>query len=304
MICREVLPILSEYVDGELHAKEVALVEEHLAHCSSCAKVVGQLKQLTSVLSSTREIEPPSFLLAQIEDATINRRSVGDKVRQTLDRVRYTTPRYARLTAAMATGVLLVGMLVSQSQLRHTPQVSTVAERPHIHSTTKSLSTLTGSSTEAAERSSVPIPSSGIVVASSQDTPAVSVHHRHRGIVGRRQARNLQQLVASNHGQESVAPLYATKSTQSWSESEMPATAVSPESTVDTTGDTVARADTSGGDKIITVASAGRSLNLQEDPSELQRLRRKLQNKYRDIENERQMTGGVKIPIGVASIRF
>jgi len=58
--CREVVELLSSYLDGELPASLRARVEAHLAACDGCTMVVDELREtirLTGALTEDRLTE-------------------------------------------------------------------------------------------------------------------------------------------------------------------------------------------------------------------------------------------------------
>ncbi len=50
--CRDLLPQLSDYVDGKLSAKEVGRVDAHLQGCVHCEKFGGEYGALVAELKS------------------------------------------------------------------------------------------------------------------------------------------------------------------------------------------------------------------------------------------------------------
>ena len=54
LTCREVVELLSDYLDGELAEPERVRVEEHLAGCDGCTMVLDELREtirLTGMLT-------------------------------------------------------------------------------------------------------------------------------------------------------------------------------------------------------------------------------------------------------------
>lgn len=54
LTCREVVELLSDYLDGELPEPERVRVEEHLAGCDGCTMVLDELREtirLTGMLT-------------------------------------------------------------------------------------------------------------------------------------------------------------------------------------------------------------------------------------------------------------
>ena len=50
--CRDLLPLLGDYVDGELSAKKVGRVDAHLRGCLHCEKFGGEYGALVGELKS------------------------------------------------------------------------------------------------------------------------------------------------------------------------------------------------------------------------------------------------------------
>jgi anti-sigma factor RsiW len=64
--CREVVELLSSYLDGELPASPRARVEAHLAACEGCSMVLDELREtirLTGGLTEDRLTEAQSATL-------------------------------------------------------------------------------------------------------------------------------------------------------------------------------------------------------------------------------------------------
>lgn len=96
MSCQRVLSMLSAYVDGEVHGPDASLIERHLEQCASCAQELRALQRTTEVLRAAPEVEPPAFLMQQIEAATVKRVGLLTSLRRAFDYV----PRYARWAPA------------------------------------------------------------------------------------------------------------------------------------------------------------------------------------------------------------
>lgn len=62
MRCSKAGKCLSSYIDSELDAKEVALLESHLAHCDQCTEELEQLRQLQGLFNQAQKFTaPPAF---------------------------------------------------------------------------------------------------------------------------------------------------------------------------------------------------------------------------------------------------
>src|ERR1700678_2399194 len=58
MDCPAVPPLLSPFMDGELHGSDRDAVAEHLDHCADCQQQLRDLRNLTDVWSSSAPPEP------------------------------------------------------------------------------------------------------------------------------------------------------------------------------------------------------------------------------------------------------
>lgn len=120
MSCQKVLSLLSAYVDGEVQPADGEFIESHLATCASCAHELEMLQRTTAMLGNTPELDPPAFLLEQIEAATVKRPSVWGRLRAVFSPVQR-VPEYARwAVAGVAAAGILAAILVSQPGTRHT----------------------------------------------------------------------------------------------------------------------------------------------------------------------------------------
>ena len=64
--CREVVELLSDYLDGELPEPERVRVDEHLAGCDGCTMVLDELREtvrLTGMLTVEHLSEPQRTIL-------------------------------------------------------------------------------------------------------------------------------------------------------------------------------------------------------------------------------------------------
>ena len=138
MNCTQVHNLLSEYLDGEIQGSAREKVEEHLAQCASCARAFAVLQSASRLLAEAREVEPPIGLLEQIEAATINRPSLGQRVLGRLAGV----PASARwaMASAVAAAAVVIAMVSSPSvqQIAKTPVPNS---KPHVTATQPSTPT-------------------------------------------------------------------------------------------------------------------------------------------------------------------
>lgn len=55
MTCRELVEVVSDYVDGTLPKQDRARLEEHLEDCSYCLAYIEQMRQTIEALGELRE---------------------------------------------------------------------------------------------------------------------------------------------------------------------------------------------------------------------------------------------------------
>jgi hypothetical protein len=118
MSCQKVMSMLSAYIDGEVQTSDAEMIESHLSECDPCASEWKALQAMTGMLRTTPEVEPPTFLLAQIEAATVNRTGFLTRVQRAFDHVP-TTVRWAG--APVAAAIVLLGFLLSNNGSVQTP---------------------------------------------------------------------------------------------------------------------------------------------------------------------------------------
>jgi anti-sigma factor RsiW len=70
--CREVIDLLSDYIEGALSSDDRRRVDEHLALCDGCATYLEQMRETIRVAGMVKEEQVPekqkSALLAAFRD--------------------------------------------------------------------------------------------------------------------------------------------------------------------------------------------------------------------------------------------
>jgi hypothetical protein len=66
MTCAQLEILLCGYVDGTLAPAEIAVVEEHLAHCPACAELARDGAAAVSFMERVADIEPPAELVTRL----------------------------------------------------------------------------------------------------------------------------------------------------------------------------------------------------------------------------------------------
>jgi anti-sigma factor RsiW len=72
MTCKELVELVTDYLEGRLTAAEVQRFDEHLDLCEGCATYVDQIRATIAVAGSVREEDLPpgsaDALLAEFRD--------------------------------------------------------------------------------------------------------------------------------------------------------------------------------------------------------------------------------------------
>ena len=66
MTCRQVVKLLTDYLEGALSATDRARVEEHLAGCDGCTAFLAQLRTAGRVAAGLAEVELPAPLRTEL----------------------------------------------------------------------------------------------------------------------------------------------------------------------------------------------------------------------------------------------
>jgi anti-sigma factor RsiW len=77
MTCRQVVQLLTEYLDGALSTADRARVEEHLAGCDACTAFLAQLRTTQRVVAELASVEIPAALRADLLRAFRDWRPAG-----------------------------------------------------------------------------------------------------------------------------------------------------------------------------------------------------------------------------------
>lgn len=104
--CDSLWDLLSAYADGETTPDEAALVEQHVAVCSACARDLLFMRQAASALADTPEVSPPPDLRQAILTATIYRPTWRQRLQTAL------CPLFASPVRMSALGLAGVAVIV------------------------------------------------------------------------------------------------------------------------------------------------------------------------------------------------
>jgi predicted anti-sigma-YlaC factor YlaD len=67
--CQEVVELVNDYLEGELHPDEMALFEQHLNFCDGCVLYVDQLRITVATLGTVAEEDVPPEAREQLMSA-------------------------------------------------------------------------------------------------------------------------------------------------------------------------------------------------------------------------------------------
>jgi predicted anti-sigma-YlaC factor YlaD len=67
--CQEVVELVNDYLEGELHPDEMALFEQHLNFCDGCVLYVDQLRLTVAALGKVAEEDVPPEAREQLMSA-------------------------------------------------------------------------------------------------------------------------------------------------------------------------------------------------------------------------------------------
>ncbi len=66
MNCNEALPLMHDYLDGDLPQEEVARLKRHMLECPSCRAVFRQLETAEVFAKSMPQVNAPDYLTNRI----------------------------------------------------------------------------------------------------------------------------------------------------------------------------------------------------------------------------------------------
>src|SRR5258708_37439088 len=63
MNCKRALPLLSEYIDNSLSARDTWEVDRHLAGCNGCTRALNELRRTVDIVAESARFEvSPDFI--------------------------------------------------------------------------------------------------------------------------------------------------------------------------------------------------------------------------------------------------
>lgn len=122
MECSGIQELLSEYVDGTLNAKDVAVVEHHITACTVCKKELIAIRAMVKELGALEPVKAPSDFLEKIHERMEARSHFSRLIGKLFVPFRVKIPLQL---AAFATAVILVVLVLNvQSPIIKTMQPS------------------------------------------------------------------------------------------------------------------------------------------------------------------------------------
>jgi predicted anti-sigma-YlaC factor YlaD len=77
MACREVVELLTEYLEEALGAADRARLEEHVSGCGGCTNALAQMRETIRLTGTLTEQDLPDPLRDSIRDAFLTWRETG-----------------------------------------------------------------------------------------------------------------------------------------------------------------------------------------------------------------------------------
>lgn len=126
MDCDSVWDLLSIFADGEACLEEAEIVESHVAVCADCRRDLEFMQGTSAALHQTAEVLPPATLRENILAATVNRRSLSERIADMiLNRLSPAPVRYGALAAAGAAAAFAFATLRGNTgMIATTPQTT------------------------------------------------------------------------------------------------------------------------------------------------------------------------------------
>lgn len=115
MRCSKAEKYLSPYIDGELGAKQVALLESHLAQCGRCSREFGEIKRLRSLFSQAERFSAPSGFRAEVMERVSGKPAKGFSLFPVFTRF----AEAVVIVLAITAGGIMGGMLINSLSPHH-----------------------------------------------------------------------------------------------------------------------------------------------------------------------------------------
>jgi anti-sigma factor RsiW len=72
--CRQVVELITDYLEGELATDDRLIVERHLAECEGCAAYLEQMRETIRITGALRDEDVPSEVMDPLMEAFRNLR--------------------------------------------------------------------------------------------------------------------------------------------------------------------------------------------------------------------------------------
>lgn len=115
MRCPKAEKELSSYLDGEIGARDSALLETHLAQCERCAGELEWIRQLHGLFGQARRFPAPPAFRAKLMERVLGQQAEGFSLFPVFIRVAEVTVFMLAITAGIMSG----GMLISSFTPQH-----------------------------------------------------------------------------------------------------------------------------------------------------------------------------------------
>lgn len=114
--CRQAKNLLSPYMDGELHGKQKAALEEHLASCEACREELEFLRTISETIRDIfRRIEPPPDLLERTMRRIREMEATGEIERLRREESRRMKVRKTVMGVGLAAGIGLAALQIGRA---------------------------------------------------------------------------------------------------------------------------------------------------------------------------------------------
>jgi anti-sigma factor RsiW len=67
--CREIVEIITEYIEGTLSRRDRKRVARHLAGCGACTEYLAQMRRMIRAVGTIREEDIPTGVRAELMEA-------------------------------------------------------------------------------------------------------------------------------------------------------------------------------------------------------------------------------------------
>ncbi len=115
MRCSKAGKYLSSYIDHELDAQKVVLLESHLAQCELCSEELEQLRQLKGLFKHVQSFSAPASFRSKVTTQLENLPSKGFSLFPAFIRI----AEAGAFVLAIAAGIMSGGMLINAIAPQH-----------------------------------------------------------------------------------------------------------------------------------------------------------------------------------------